>query len=168
VADFEFLEERGEKMPATYDLTAVRHFTEDLDEKVRQCETGEGMICATLEERINHYAQLCEKLLDFIREWARAVFTGQIPFDDKTETLLKKEASHLLSHAANKAALGRLMNFRCFELGGLNSLHYYCADLSFLLNNWVSPKRSVSPAPRVKLTEAAEKQIMERLGKLSA
>jgi hypothetical protein len=155
-------------MPATFDLTAVRHFTEDLNEKVRQCETREGMVCATLEERINHYAVLCEKLLDFIREWARSIFTGQISFDKETEALLKKEATRLLGHAEDSAALGRHMNWRCFELKGLNSLHYHCADLRFLLDNWVSPNRSVSPAPRVKLSEATEKQIMERLGKLPA
>ncbi len=95
------------------------------------------------------------------------VFTGQIEFDPNAENLLKTESKHLLNRAKQIAALGRAMNWQCFELQELNWLHYFVADFGYLLENWVSPKLSVSPSPRVKISGTAEKQIVERVGKLS-
>ena len=64
-------------MPATLDLDAVRRFTDDLNDQLRKCDTSEGMICSTLDESINYYAQLCLELRAFIQEWAHAIFTNE-------------------------------------------------------------------------------------------
>ncbi len=155
-------------MQATLDLSAVRCFTDSLQDRLRQCDNGEGMVFSNLDESINYYVQLCVELRNYINQWARAVFTNQVAFDPAVEELLKSETSLLLHRAKQLAACGRAMNGQCFELQGLSFLHYYIADFDYLLENWVSPRAAVSPAPRVKLSDAVEQQIIERLGNLSA
>jgi hypothetical protein len=153
-------------MLATFDLDAVRHFTRDLRDKRSQCDNGEGMVCSNLQESIKRYVELCQELRTAVNEWVRAIFTGQAKFDPDAETLLKTELQHLLNRAKQIAALGRAMNWQCFELQGLHALHYFVADFDYLLENWVRPQLSVSPSPRVKISGAAEQQISERIGKL--
>jgi hypothetical protein len=155
-------------MPATLDLPAVRRFTEDLNDRRSRCDNGEGMICSNLEEIINHYAQLCAELRAYINRWARAIFTEQVAFDPAVEELLKEETRRLLQRAKQVAARGRALDGQCYVLQGLNALHCHIADFDYLLENWVSPRPAVSPAPRVKLSSAAEQKVIERLGKLSA
>jgi hypothetical protein len=155
-------------MPATLDLSAVRRFTDDLNERLRQCDNGEGMFCSNLSATINHYVQLCGELRAYLNQWARAIFTGQTAFDQAVEDLLKEEARRLLHRSKQVAAQGRAMDGMCYVLPGLNPLHCHLADLDYLLENWVSPRLAVSPAPRVKLPQAAVEQIMEHIGKLPA
>jgi hypothetical protein len=155
-------------MPAIIDLPAVRHFTEQLNEQARQCDNGEGAICNTLDESINHYVQLCQSLRVYINMWARAVFTGQVAFDQAVEGILKNEVQYLLHRCKPVAACGRAMDGECFVLEGLNRLHFHIADFDYLLSNWVSPRLSVSPTPRVRLSDAEEQKVIERLGTLSA
>jgi hypothetical protein len=153
-------------MLATFDLPAVRHFTEDLKERQRRCDNGEGMICSDLDATINYHMQLCQELRHVINDWAQAVFTGQVAFDPAVEALLKVEVQDLLPHAKKIAAQGREKNWQCFELSGLNKLHYYVVDLDYLLAHWVSPRPAIGPAPRVKVPDAAAQQIAERLANL--
>jgi hypothetical protein len=155
-------------MSTTIDLPAVRRFTDDLKERQRRCEIGEGTICTNLEDTINHYVQLCTELREFIQQWARAIFTGQIKFDPAAEDLLKTDVAQLLQRAEQVAAQGRAMNGYCFILEALNALHWHIADFDYLLRNWVSPRLAVSPTPRIKLSDAAQRQIAERLNELSA
>jgi hypothetical protein len=154
-------------MLATYDLAAVRRFTEELSAKRNQCDNGEGMICSNLQERIDYYVQLCQELRAGISQWARAVFTGQVPFDPKVEDLLKVELQRLLNPAKDVAALGRAWDERCFKLARLDYLHYCVMDIDYLLKNWVSPRLSTSPAPRTRLSEAAMQEARENLKRLS-
>jgi len=160
--------EKGREMPFALDLMAMRRFTEDLKDRRSRCDNGEGMICSTLDESINHYVQFCGELRAYINQWARAIFTGQGAFDQAVEDLLKEETRRLLHRAKQVAARGRAMDGECYLLQGLNSLHYHIADFDYLLENWVSPRLAVSPTPRVKLSHAVEQQVIERLGKLSA
>jgi hypothetical protein len=155
-------------MPATLDLVAVRRFTDDLNERLRRCDNGEAMICSNLDESINHYVLLCSQLRAYVNQWARAVFTGQVAFDQAVEDLLKEELRSLLHRSKQTAARGRAMDGQCYVLQGLNQLHCYIADFDYLLENWVSPRPAVSPAPRVRLSQAAEQQVIERLKTLSA
>ena len=60
------------------------------------------------------------------------------------------------------------MDGQCYVLQGLNPLHCHIADFDYLLENWVSPRLAVSPSPRVRLSSEVERQVLERLGKLSA
>src|ERR1035438_4537112 len=56
----------GRPMPATLDLTDVRRFTDDLNDRLRRCENGEGMICSSLDESINYYDQLCGEMRAYV------------------------------------------------------------------------------------------------------
>jgi len=155
-------------MPAILDISAARRFTDDLNERLRQCDNGEGMFCSNLSATIDHYVQLCGELRAYVNQWARAIFTGQTAFDQAVEDHLKEEVRRLLHRSKQLAAQGRAMDGMCYVLPGLNPLHCHLADLDYLLENWVSPRLAVSPAPRVKLSYAAEQQVRERIGKLSA
>ena len=97
-----------------------------------------------------------------------AIFTGQAAFDQAVEDLLKEEVRHLLRRSKQMAAEGRALDGMCYSLQGLNPLHCHLADFDYLLENWVSPQLAVGPAPRVKPSQAALEQIMERIGKLPA
>jgi hypothetical protein len=134
---------------------------------MRKCDNGEGMICRTLDESINRYVQLCGELRAYVNQWARSIFTGQAAFDQSVEDLLKQGIRRLLNRSKQVAALGRGMDGQCFVLQGLNQLHCHIADFDYLLENWVSPRLAVSPTPRVKLSDTAAQQVIERLGKLS-
>jgi hypothetical protein len=153
-------------MLATFDLPAVRHFTEDVSDRMRRCDHGEGTECSTLDDSINHYARLCREMREYVSQWARAVFSCQITFDQEVETLLKTEARRLLHRAKQVAACGRQMNGECFELEGLPWLHHYVADFDYLLDNWVSPRPAVAPSSRVQVPAASRQQGIERLRKL--
>jgi len=153
-------------MSAALDLSTVRRFTADLNDKLTRCDNGEGMVCASLDERINYYVETCGELREYVNRWARAIFTGELPFESETEALLKAQVQRVLHRAKEVAALGRAMTGKCFELRGLNALHYFVADFDYLLQNWVSPRRSVSPAPRLKRPDAVRQQIINRLEQL--
>jgi hypothetical protein len=154
-------------MITSLDLPTVRRFAEDLNDRVRQCDSGEGTICATLEQSINHYVQLCTELRAGINQWAKAVFRGEAEFDSTVEGLFQDEIRHVLRRAKQVAARGRAMDVQCFALQGLNALHGYIADLDYVLENWVSPSLAVSPAPRVKIPQEVEQKIRERLNRLA-
>ena len=154
-------------MLASFDLPTVRRYTEDLSDRARRCDNGEGTACSDLQSRLNHYLRLCGELRESINRWARAIYSGNIKLDPEVERLLKTEAASILRRAKELAAIGRAMDGACFVLEGLDRLHYYVADLDYLLENWVSPRLAVSPAPRLKVPEAADKEAMERLKSLS-
>ncbi len=154
-------------MLATFDIAAVRRFADDLNERLRRCDNGEGTMCANLDQMINHYVQLCGELRQGINNWARTVFTGRIEFASDVEQVLKTEA-HFVLHRAKQVAAQAPLDGECFELGGLNALHRHIADLDYLLENWASPRRSVSPAPRMKMPTAVEQMVAERLSQLPA
>ena len=155
-------------MPALLDLPAVRRFTEKLNGQLHQCDKGAGIICSDLEKNINFHVQLCRELRSFINDWARTVFTGQTPFDREIEDQLKFAAWQFLQRAKPVAARGRSLDGWCFVLQGLNELHYHVAYFGDLLENWVSPRPSVGPAPRVTLSEAVTQEVSERLAQLPA
>ena len=93
-------------MPATLDISAVRRFTDDLNDRLRQCDNGEGMFCSNLSATINYYVQLCGELRAYVNQWARAIFTGQTAFDQDVEDLLKEEGRRLLHRSKQVAAQG--------------------------------------------------------------
>jgi hypothetical protein len=154
-------------MLATYDLAAVRHFTEDLSNRRNRCDNGEGQICSSLEQKIGQYVRMCEELRSAIKQWARAIFAGDAEYDSEVERVWKTELTSLLHHAKQVAAQGRAMNWQCYELQWLDSLHYCVADFDYVLANWVSPRLSTSPAPRTRLSEDTKRKAAERLEKLA-
>jgi len=153
-------------MLATFDLSAVSRFAAELKERQRRCETGEGMICSNLDESVKCHADLCHDLLFALKQWANAVFKGQVAFDPQVEAEFQAQVRDLLPYAKRVAAEGREKNWMCFELQGLNKLHYLIAELDYLQEHWVSPRLAVAPSPRISVPDAAERQITERLAKL--
>lgn len=153
-------------MTAPLDLAAVRRFTDDLNEQVRRCETGEGTVCADLDQTLSHYVQLCSELRAYIDQWAQAVFSGQLEFDPEIDSVLYEESRRILRRAKAVAARGRALDGECFELENLNALHHHVFDLDFLVDNWVKPRLAVSPAPRVAIPPATHAEIAERLSQM--
>lgn len=153
-------------MLATFDLPTVSRFAAELRERQHRCETGEGMVCSNLDESIKCHANLCRDLLFALKQWANAVFKGQVAFDPQVEAEFQAQVRVLLPHAKRMAAKGREKNWMCFEFRELDQLHYWIADLDYLQEHWVSPRLAVAPSPRVSAPDAAERQITERLAKL--
>ena len=153
-------------MQLTLDLPSVRRFTEDLQNRVLRCENGEGMVCSNLEESIQCYIRICNQLRWYINGWARAVFTGEVPFDPAVEMLLKESGRVVLRRAKQTAAQGRAMLCFCFELKDLDRLHFHIADFDYLLENWVSPRLATAPGARVNVPDAAAQEIIQSLGTL--
>ena len=117
-------------MTTTLDLgvSAVRGSFTELEDQIRRCENGEGMVCSDLDDRIDHYVKLCANLREYINRWARAVFTGQLGFDQETEDIFKRQIRLLLHHSFQVAAHGRQMDGLCYVLQGLNQLHHHSKD----------------------------------------
>jgi hypothetical protein len=153
-------------MQAVLDLPAVRRFTDEMNDRVRRGDNGEGVVRSDLDESIRFHVQLCDEFRTFVDEWALAVFSGRIAFDREVEDLLKREASHLLRRAESVAVRGRAKAEVHYEFAELDALHGRIAGLDYLLKNWVSPQLAVGPAPRVHVPDAAAAQISERLEKL--
>ena len=153
-------------MIATLDLPAVRQFTEDLNIRLRGCGNDEGMFCSNLDATIHCYVKLCEELRSWLGQWTDAVFAGEVAFDAEVDNLFKTEAQHLLDRTKEVAAYARAIEGQCYELTGLNALHYHVVDFGYLLQNWFSPQLAVGPAPRVKVPKAVEQQALERLKSL--
>jgi hypothetical protein len=153
-------------MHEVIDLPAARRFTSELNEELRRCDNGEGDVCSTLDARIEHYEGACARLREIVYSWGRDVFTGRVEFNDETEAVLKKELRELLDRAQRVAEQGHALNWECFELTKLPMLDWYVADFGFLLAHWVRPRRAVSPAPRVRIPDAAAREIAESLRSL--
>ncbi len=150
-------------MLATFELPAVRLFTEELGKRFDRCTNGEGMLCANLEQTIDCTVTLCRELRKSVNAWARAIFEGRAECDPEVERLLKQRVEQALKDAASLSAHGRQMDRECNEIKGLHALNAQVADLGYLLDHWVSPRRSVSPAPRTTLSDAAEQEIRGNL-----
>ena len=149
-------------MTAAFHILDVRRFNDELNEQAHTCDNGEGMMCRNLDGKIEHYIGLCVQLREYVNQWARAVFTGQVPFDAQVENLLIEEIKQLLPRANLVAARGRALQHECFPQG-LDKLKDQILDFHYILENWVSPQLSVSPAPRIVLPEALNAKIRERL-----
>jgi hypothetical protein len=150
-------------MLATLDLPAVRRFTDELSGRARRCDNGERMEWSALEKDVQHYAILCRELREAIRQWARAIFTGEIEFDTEAENLWKAETGRLLQSAKKIAEQSQKFEGPGYELDGLNRLHRHIADLDQVVAHWVSPRLSVGPAARVKIPEQIAEIMKERL-----
>ena len=103
-----------------------------------------------------------------LTDWAQRVFSGQIAFDAEVELQFKQGLQYLVKRASSVAIQGMEMNGVCCGLSGINELCQYIVYFEFQLANWVTPKRSVGPAARVKIPEVPAKQITKRLEELSS
>jgi hypothetical protein len=157
----------GDEMQAIFDMPAVRRFTADTSDRIHRDEAGEGTSSNDLAERITCHAQACDEFRAFLSEWAQAVFSGRVAFDPEIEDLLKREGTQLLRRAKSLAAHGRAIHGMTHDLAELKDFHGSIAALDYLLDNWVTPRLAVGPAPRVILSDSTVKEIRENLGKLT-
>ena len=132
----------------SFDLAEVRKFTANLTLRMKQCENGEGIECATLEDSLRHHARLCCELRDRIRDWGRSVFTGKVAFDPEVQRVWLDEGFELYYRAKESLIYGEIAEVPCYVLEGKSILQSALWELGLLLENWVSPSLSVSPSAR--------------------
>jgi hypothetical protein len=149
-------------MQANFELEAVRRFATELDARRAGCN-GEGTFCSDLDEALGCHAAVCEELRHEVNRWASEVFAGRVAFDPEVEAIFKAELGRALNDARPLAKYGRAVATECYSLDRLDALESCVADFDALLANWVSPQRSVAPAPRTVPGETADKQIRQRV-----
>ncbi|MGP0063309.1 MAG: hypothetical protein ACLQGP_06855 [Isosphaeraceae bacterium] len=152
----------------TFDLAEVRGFAADLDARMLRCDNGEGMECATLDDTLWLYAELCGEFREGVREWAREVFAGRVEFDPAVERAWLEECQRLLGRAMDLWRGGQQAKVPCFTLDSLPLLQSAIWDLDRLLKGWVTPKLAVGPAPRQTQTldPAAIEEVRRRVASL--
>ena len=152
-------------MLMTFDISSVQRFADNLAGLQTDCN-GEGMVCSDLDEKIRCQSNVCVQLLNAIRSWAREVFTGRIESDPAVETLFRQEIGRVLSEAVPLVRFANNVKSPGFVLEHLDGLAEAVSNLERMTNPWVSPGKSISPAPRMAPTEEADKQIRERISEL--
>lgn len=152
----------------TFDLAEVRGFTADLDARMARCDNGEGFECANFDAMLGHYAKLCCELVEAVRAWGRAVFTGHVAFDQQVELLWKNECVHLYRRAWELAALAEQAEGPCYALDGKAALFAALLRLYQLITPWVTPKLALSPSARTRgiLEPAALEEVRQRVYEL--
>jgi hypothetical protein len=150
----------------SFDVAAVLCFAMDFKDRLGRCNNREGIGCSNVDRSINDCVLLCVEFWQYLKQWGQAVFAARVPFDQNVERLLIDEARQLLSHTKQLAAYGRTRDAQGSKPQKLDALHYYLADFDYLLENWVSPQRSVGPAPRVTVPEAMKQEILRNLATL--
>ena len=133
----------------TFELEEVRGFAAELNAQMDRCDNGEGMECATLESALRHYAGLCCRFRDRVREWGRAVFYGHAAFDPQVETAWLDEGLQLYMRAFELWKHGQRHAIACYMLEGQIVLQAALWDLHRLIKQWVSPKRAVGLSARL-------------------
>ncbi len=130
---------------------------------MRRCDSGEGMIFSNLDETIAFHVRVCERLQNFVRNWANEVFTGRISFSPESEAALKNEIQEVLTQARKVAQRAIELKGVCYQFEHLNLLCKYVLFFESQVENWISPKLSVSPAPRVTLSPKTDQEITENI-----
>lgn len=151
----------------TFDLADVRAFAADLDARRADCDHGEGNACATIEEKLLHYAKLCRDYRDAIRAWAGAIFSGQIEFDSAVETLLRTTGEDLRARASDVLERSGSAEVLCYVIEGRKPLAEALHDVSSLLDHWVTPARSIGLALKARASMTVD-QIEEARQRLAA
>lgn len=149
----------------TYGLDEVRNFTSDLEARASRCNHGEGMECATLDDALRLYANLCRQYRQEVRQWAMAVFAGQVAFDTEVERVWLEQGHRLFSRSLEMLSRVEVSAGPCYELEGQTFLESALWNLDRLLTKWVTPQIAVSPSvrQRIELTSDERAEIRRRL-----
>ena len=152
----------------TFDLAEVRAFTADLDARMKECESGEGMQCANLDDTLRHYAELCCRFSEGVRQWGLAIFYGRVAFDPEVETLLFGGADELYHRASQMWEYGQGLQGECFVLENGAALGSALWRLDRLLSAWVTPKPATAPLARngFQLAPNAKDEVQRRVDTL--
>lgn len=134
----------------TFDMAEVREFTNDVWSRMDQCDNGEGMQCANLDDTLRRYATLCREFHERVRQWGRAVFAGRVAFDPAVENLWKTEGWRLYVRARELLSAGYKAETEgpCYSLDGKHALELALWRLHEFLSEWVTPKLAVGPSAR--------------------
>lgn len=152
----------------TFDVAEVRDFAADMDARMDRCDSGEGVECANLDGALRHYANLCCEFGESVREWGRAVFSGEAAFDPEVERIWLDEGVRLYRRATELWAYGQNLEGKCFVLEGGATLGSALWRLERLLSDWVTPKRAIAPLVRLGVVVNAgdAEQVQERVDAL--
>ena len=142
-----------------FDLAEVRRITENLNDRMAQCDNGEGMECASLDDALRHHAKLCCEFYENVRSWGRAVFAGSVTFDPEVEQVWLSEGHRLYMRAYEMSTLGQHAEVPCFMLDGQHILDSAIWNLYQLLAQWVSPTLAIGPAARQELELSPSKAL---------
>src|SRR5258708_31380627 len=112
-------------MSTSVELLDPRAALRNLNDQLQQCDNGEGTACSNLEQSIRCHVEVCAQMLNYTRQWANRIFSGQIAFSSESEALFKKEIGNLTNKAKSVAAHGMEMNGVCFQLEQLGLLGQY-------------------------------------------
>jgi hypothetical protein len=151
----------------TFDYQQVNAVLTPLKAKFEDCTHGEGNQCETLDKHLDCCAQIYFEVYAEVRNWARQVFSGKIAFDQEAENLWRAEVSQIYAQAKRQWQVGKNAEVPCWDLPGQSKLETALWYLSVLLQDWVSPRLSVAPSPRVTLqldaneSAAIRKQLAE-------
>lgn len=154
----------------TFDYEQVQAVLSPIKAKFRECTHPEGTECETLDKHLECCAEICLEVHLAVVVWAQDVFAGRVVFDPEAERLWKTELAHIYSRACGDWRIGRRAEVPCWELPGQSKLETALWNLSYLLQNWVTPRPSVAPSPRALLTidEVSRAAMRERLASLPA
>ena len=101
------------------------------------------MECATLDAALAEYASLCCTYRDVVRQWGRAIFSGQAAYDSDVEFALLREGARLYERLWRCGIVARNPQSHATRSKGVLScrpLFGSCADClrggSFPHRNW--------------------------------
>jgi hypothetical protein len=155
----------GTAMVTTFDLPSISQFAKELDIRRRQCH-GEGTYCSDLDEMLSCQANVCQTLREAVNEWAKQIYTGKATLEPEVEAVFLKELHRTLELAIPVLTHAQAVSNQCFQLEHLTKLQHWVRDFTFLLENWASPRRAVSPAARVPISQEADAEIRQRIADL--
>lgn len=153
-------------MLANYDLDSVQAFADSLERDRAQCN-AEGMLCSDLDQAIRCQYEIALQLNGAISDWVRKVLAGEIQYEQAVETILLTEIDQIQSSAEPLLAEGQEMETECYSLAHFQALQQLAKRLSYLKQNWVSPRKSISPALRVHLNPNTIQEINENAAAIS-
>ena len=160
----------------TFDYEQVQAVLSPIKAKFQDCAHlhthPEGNKCQTLDKHLDCCAEICFEVHQAVVTWAQDVFAGRVIFDPAAERLWQTELAHICAQATAVWQLGRRAEVPCWELPGQTKLGTALWNMSYLLQNWVTPRPSVAPSARwgrgVSLDEATRAAMRERLASLPA
>lgn len=153
----------------TFDLAEVHSFAAGLDARIQQCDDGEGRECANIDDSLRNYAVLCHEFCERVRQWGRAIFSGEAASDPEVERFWFDQGVSLYRRATALWEYGQKSQGECFVLEGGAMLGSALWRLGLLLNGWVTPKKAVAPLARLGTARNPQEaiEIQKRIGALA-
>jgi hypothetical protein len=150
-------------MSTNLELIAAREFVAGIEQRMKAARRAATEVPGDFPAALTQHVVLCQEMAAQLLQWAQRVFKGQTAYDSEVESVLKGAAAQLLRQVKSIAAHARAVDHGCYALLEMHELHYHLADLTYLYENWVQPKLSISPAPRVKIPETTLREMQQRL-----